>query len=101
MKFGSFLSGAVVGGSLVFGSLSYHFIRTNDGLQLVPKTSATFHETYLDARKFGLSDWTRHKTVVAAIVKAKKDSIFQGSAVDTMGDQVTGLLGDIQVPGGG
>jgi hypothetical protein len=101
MKFGSFLSGAVLGGALVFGSLSYHFIRTNDGLQLVPKTSATFLETYLDARKFGLSDWTRHKNVVAAIVKAKKDSIFQGSAVDTMDDQVTGLLGDIHAPGGG
>ncbi|HEY5311270.1 MAG TPA: hypothetical protein VIK18_02080 [Pirellulales bacterium] len=101
MSFGSFLSGTALGGALVFGSLSYHFIRTNDGVQLVPKLSATFTETYLDARSFGLSDWTRHRSVVTAIVRAKKDSIFQGSAVETMGDQMTGLVQDLHGPAGG
>lgn len=100
MSFGSFVSGVVLGGVLVFGSLSYHFIRTNDGVQLVPKLSATFTETYLDARNFGLSDWTRHRSVVTAIVRAKKDSIFHGTPVESMTDQMTGLAQDMRAPGG-
>ena len=67
MSLGTFLSGAAVGGSLVFGSLSYHFLRTEEGVQVVPKLSATFHETYIDVRNFGAGDWARHKTIVAAI----------------------------------
>ena len=102
MSLGTFLSGAAVGGSLVFGSLSYHFLRTEEGLQMVPKLSATFHETYIDVRNFGASDWARHKTIVAAIVRAKKDAIFEETAVDTSHEGVTSLLkeyGDAS-PGG-
>jgi hypothetical protein len=92
MSFGSFLSGAAVGGSLVFGSLSYHFLRTEEGVQMIPKLSATFHETYVDVRNFGAGDWSRHKSIVAAIVRAKKDSIFEESAVDTAHEGVTSLI---------
>jgi hypothetical protein len=86
------MSGAAVGGSLVFGSLSYHFLRTQDGVEVVPKLSATFHETYIDVRNFGASDWARHKTIVAALVRAKKDSLLEESAVDTTHEGVTSLL---------
>jgi hypothetical protein len=102
MSLGTFLSGAAVGGSLVFGSLSYHFLRTEEGLQMVPKLSATFHETYIDVRNFGATDWARHKTIVAAIVRANKDDIFAETEVDTTHEGVTSLLkehGDVN-PGG-
>jgi|HubBroStandDraft_1064217.scaffolds.fasta_scaffold424529_1 hypothetical protein len=92
MSLGTFMSGAAVGGSLVFGSLSYHFLRTEEGLQMVPKLSATFHETYIDVRNFGAGDWALHKTIVAAIVRAKKDAIFEGTAVNTSHEGVTSLL---------
>jgi hypothetical protein len=88
------MSGAAVGGSLVFGSLSYHFLRTEEGVQLIPKLSATFHETYIDVRNFGASDWARHKSIVAAIVRAKKDEIFEDTTVDTSHEGVTSLLKD-------
>ena len=92
MSLGSFLGGAALGGSLVFGSLSYHFLRTEEGVQVVPKLSATFHETYIDVRNFGADDWSRHKTIVAAIVRAKKDAIFEENAVDTTHEGVTSLI---------
>ena len=50
--FGPFLTGVIVGGIAVFASLSYHFIRTNDGVELVPKQSPVFTQTYVDARNF-------------------------------------------------
>jgi hypothetical protein len=96
------MSGAALGGSLVFGSLSYHFLRTEEGVQVVPKLSATFHETYIDVRNFSAGDWARHKSIVAAIVRAKKDAIFEETAVDTSHEGVTSLLkeyGDAN-PGG-
>ena len=92
MSLGNFVSGAAVGGTLVFASLSYHFLRTQDGVEMVPKLSATFHETYIDVRNFGASDWARHKNIVAALVRAKKDSILEESAVDTTHEDVTSLL---------
>ncbi|HEX4131351.1 MAG TPA: hypothetical protein VHZ24_15030 [Pirellulales bacterium] len=76
MSFAAFVTGSVVGGSLVFGSLSYHFLRTGDGVELIPKGSPSFAETYLDIRQFTPSDWAGHKTVAAAVVAAKKESIF-------------------------
>ena len=97
-------SGVVLGGSIVFASLSFHFLRTNDGLQFVPKNAPTFAETYLDVRNFGASDWARHKTVIAAIVKAKKESIFEGSPVDTLSEaagNVSRELGSVASGQGG
>lgn len=92
MNFGSFLSGAVVGGVLVFGTLSYHVLRTDDGVQIVPKAVPTFYETYVDIREFNVSDWARHKTLVAAIVKAKKEQLFGGAAVGTVTENFEGLF---------
>jgi hypothetical protein len=98
MSFGSFLCGATIGGSLVFGTLSYHVLRTNDGVQVVPKLSPDFHEAYVDVRQFTPMDWARHKTVVTAIVRAKKESIFQGAAIESLNQGVTGLVREFGPP---
>jgi hypothetical protein len=95
MSLGSFACGAVLGGGLVFGSLSYHVLRTDDGVQVVPKLSPTFVDTYLDVRTFGISDWARHKPLAAAIVHAKKENIFKGPAADTVSDGVNGLVSEL------
>jgi hypothetical protein len=102
MSLASFLAGAVVGGGLVFGSLSYHVVHTNDGIVWIPKNSPTFLETYLDVRNFGVSDWSRHKGVVAAIVRAKRESIFGDAAVDTAQEGVSNIMGRLgRAPTGG
>ncbi|HWA99471.1 MAG TPA: hypothetical protein VG713_13305, partial [Pirellulales bacterium] len=98
MSFGSFLAGLAIGGVSVFGSLSYHFVRTSDGVEFVPKASPTFAETYLDVRNFVASDWTGHKTLAAAIVKAKKDHIFQPSVQTTAAQAIAPVMP--QLPAG-
>jgi hypothetical protein len=77
MSFNSFLAGAVVGGGLVFGALSYHVLRTDNGMEFIPKLSPIFAEAYLDVRSFTSADWARHKATAAAIVQAKKQSLFK------------------------
>jgi hypothetical protein len=57
MSFGSFVTGSVLGGALVYGSLCWHVLRTDDGYEFVRKTSGDFAETYVDVRNFSMSDW--------------------------------------------
>ena len=70
MSFGSFLTGLVIGGAAVYGSLGWHVLRTDEGFEVVAKTQATFAETYLDVRNYTLSDWASHKSLSADIVQA-------------------------------
>ena len=81
MSFGSFLTGLVIGGAAVYGSLGWHVLRTDEGFEVVAKTQGTFAETYLDVRNYTLSDWASHKTLSAAIVQAKKERIFQSATM--------------------
>ncbi|MBS0210038.1 MAG: hypothetical protein JSS27_13905 [Planctomycetes bacterium] len=76
MSFNSFVAGAVIGGGLVYGALSYHILRTDTGIEFVPKTTPMFAEAYLDVRHFTANDWARHKATTQAIVAAKKTHLF-------------------------
>jgi len=96
-----FFLGCVVGGAGVFTSLKYHVLRTDQGFQLVPKLSATFSGTYFDVRKFGLDDWTEHKTLAAAVVHAGKQDLFKDSASDSLRQGLEGVLNDLGLQGKG
>lgn len=91
-KFGPFVAGVVVGGGLVWGSLTYHVLRTSDGVAIVPKLNPNFSEIYVDIRSFSASDWLEHQSLLAAIVKAKKDDILTDSATGGVRDKVDGFL---------
>jgi hypothetical protein len=93
--FGPFLFGAVVGGSAVFASLSYHFVQTKDGVQMVPKLTPTFSEAYVDARQFTAADWQQHKNLTAAILRAGKGNIIGTAAVDQAVQAVEGWLPEL------
>ncbi len=97
-RFGSFITGIVVGGAAVFGGLKYHVLRTDSGVEVVPKLSATFSETYLDVRQFDASDWTEHRQVAAAVVRAGKQHLFQNAAGESLRDTVDKLLGELEPP---
>ncbi len=94
-RMGSFLMGFVVGGLAVYGSLNYHVLRTKDGFELVPKLSATFKESYLDVRQYTTSDWSQHKTVLSALVRAKKEHLITDSASQQLTEGIDNLLGDL------
>ena len=91
-RFGSFFFGVLVGGLLVFGAQKYHVVRTDKGVELVPKLTSGFGETYVDVRNFKSSDWAQHKTLAAAIVSAKKEYIFNDSAADQVRQGLGGLI---------
>lgn len=91
-RIGTFISGMVVGAALVFGSLKYHVVRTNEGFQLVPKVTANFSETYVDIRHFTMSDWNKHKSLVAALVKSGKSSLMGESATNSLRDEAQNVL---------
>lgn len=40
----------VIGGALVFGALSYHFILTDKSIKVLKKADLTFDNTFVDAR---------------------------------------------------
>jgi hypothetical protein len=94
--FGPFLVGAIIGGGAVFASLSYHFVHTKDGLEVIPKQSPTFLETYVDVRSFGPAEWASRKSLSEAIVKANRAKIMGETAIDkaqeTIKEKVDGVL---------
>jgi hypothetical protein len=96
-RLGSLLLGCVIGGASVYVSLKYHVLRTEKGFELVPKLSATFSETYYDVRGFGVSDWTEHKTLAAAVVQAGKQELFTDSASEGLRRGLEGVLQDLGI----
>lgn len=65
-----FVSGLLIGGTLVFASLKYHIVRARDGHHLVPKLTAEFSETYVDIRDYDLHDWGSHQALAIALTRA-------------------------------
>lgn len=77
-RFGTFLIGFLLGGVFVYVGLHYHILRTNNGMDMVPKLASTASETYVDIRAFGFEEWRQHPALAAAITKANKSHLFQG-----------------------
>ena len=80
----TFFLGMVVGGILLYGAMSYHVIRADDGLHVIPKTSARLASTYVDIRQFTVTDWANRTDVVEAIIRADKPELKRGTAVDAL-----------------
>ena len=56
----------IVVGAIIFGSLNYHFILSDNGPKILKKTELTFKYTYVDARGF-----KKHKLLtIPALLKA-------------------------------
>lgn len=95
-KLWSFIWGIAVGGALVYGAISYHVINTQDGLNFVPKVTAGFEDTYVDIRGFGLDDWTRHRALAMALIKAGKADLMGDTASLPLRDTLEGWLKGFQ-----
>jgi hypothetical protein len=95
-RLSSILFGVALGAGLVYGALNYHVLRTDEGIEFIPKLSATFSETYLDVRRFGVSDWADHQLVARAVIKAGKDDLLAGSATRSLQEGVQGLIDNIR-----
>jgi len=88
-----FIAGCVAGGAFMYAGITHHLLGTSSGWELVPKSSATFDDSFLDVREFGLSDWAEHRELVAAIIKAEKEKIL-GEAAQHSIEKTAGRLVD-------
>lgn len=91
-KVGIFVTGFVLGGAVVYGSLHYHIVRADDGLHPVPKISSTFSETYVDIRSFSFEDWNEHRHLAQALIQANKSDLMKGVATAALQDAVGGAV---------
>lgn len=79
-RLSSFFLGAVIGGALVFGAVKFHLVRAGEGFHLVPRLDPGISDVYVDIRQFSLTDWSNHRALAAAIIRANKEHLLQDSA---------------------
>ncbi len=77
----SFLAGVIVGAAGLYGAMTYHFVRAEDGVHLVPKVTSGLSDTYVDIRKFNTASWYEHKSLAVALVNADKQDLLKDPAI--------------------
>jgi hypothetical protein len=92
-----FVFGMIVGALLLFVASRYHIVRANDGVHLIPKSSAHLSEPYVDIRNFTPADWNDHKSLAMAIVQADKAYLLQDAAAESVRRTFDDLLGGLTV----
>lgn len=88
----TFFWGMVVGAILLYGAMNYHVVNTHDGLQVVPKTTASLGDTYVDIRGFGIDDWAEHRDLAMALIKADKGELLGDAAISTVRETLEAWL---------
>ena len=80
----SFLFGVLIGAAGLYVAMTYHVVRANDGIHIVPKVSSGLADVYVDIREFDAADWNEHRGLAAALVNAEKDELLKDSAVSSL-----------------
>lgn len=80
--------GVVVGGAAILTAFNFHVVKTDKGLELVPKESLGLSDSYVDIRSFSATDWANHKQLAADIVAAEKAHILGDAAHQSIGDEI-------------
>ena len=90
-----FLAGMVCGATLLFVAMHYHVVRGKNGVVLVPKVSNSLSEIYTDIRAFELTDWQRHRTLAAAIMKSRQAHLLEDSAHRSFGNTMRSVVDEL------
>jgi hypothetical protein len=88
----NFLLGFFVGAATLYGSMCFHIVKAEDGYHLVAKTGLSFRDTYVDVRKFTVTDWQDHVGLAQALLKSDKGELLGESAENTVREVFDGLL---------
>ena len=67
---------SLVLGGWCLAALSLHVVRTPDKIGLIPKQRLGFTDTYVDARKWTLSDLPAHAALVERVLQANKAELL-------------------------
>jgi hypothetical protein len=78
-------------------ALSLHVVRTPDRIGLIPKQRLGITDTYVDARKWTMSDLPAHAELVQRVLQANKAELFgyltdphHGDAADQLNAAIQG-----------
>lgn len=71
--------GLIIGAGLSYGAATNYLIRTTHGFEVVPKSSLSFGDSFVDTRGFGITDWTAHPQLVKDITVSGKHHILTGT----------------------
>ncbi|MFO0869591.1 MAG: hypothetical protein U0935_11720 [Pirellulales bacterium] len=88
----NFVLGFFCGAVALYGSMSFHVVRAEDGHHVIKKTSLTFYDTYVDIRAFGLGDWKEHAALADALQKSEKKDLMQGATEHALRNSFDRLL---------
>ncbi len=80
-KINSFFLGVIVGIVGLYSATTYHVVRAEDGVHLVPKVSSGLGNAYVDIRGFDAAQWSEHKNVALALINAGQEDLLKDSAM--------------------
>jgi hypothetical protein len=80
----SFLLGVIVGAVILYAAMTYHVVRSDDGLHLVRKVSSGLGDAYVDIRQFNAARWNEHKSLAVALIYADKEELLSESAMSNV-----------------
>lgn len=83
-KPGALIVGALLGGAAVFGSLNFHVLRTDNGVEFVRKNQSNLKDTYVDIRHFGVGDWLDHPDLAQDLTRAGKQNLMSDAAAESI-----------------
>jgi hypothetical protein len=97
-RFGSFVTGVIVGASSLAVATHYHVVRGKEGVFVVRKVQNNLSDIYVDTREFKPADWMEHRMLALAIMQADRGELLQDTSLDgfrsNLKDFVSGWLGD-------
>ena len=91
-RFSSFFLGMVVGAALLGGAMSYHLVRSEKGLLMVPKLSKGLSDPYVDIRAFTLQDWQEHRPLAAALMHSDKSELLADGSLAGFRHSIDGVI---------
>jgi len=94
-RIGTFLSGMIAGAVLLFLANHYHLVRGNEGVFVVPKVSQNLKDTYVDIRKFGLSDWQEHRMLAASLLRSDHKAVLEDTSLSGVRKAAVSLMTEL------
>ena len=69
--------GFLLGAATTYSAFSYHLIRADEGLVLVPRQRASLTDAYADIRNWQANEWTQHLDLAQALVEDGRGDLIQ------------------------
>ena len=84
----TFLGGLIAGVLLMGFSYDYHFVRSDEGFLIIPKTQSALKNVYVDIRGWSLGDWGDHSDVARALIQDGRSELITTGVTENSLEQL-------------